>query len=223
MTEQPSLAVFCDFDGTVAVRDVGYHLFHHFSGGRNDELLPDWKAGRISSREILTREAAMVHATPEAILAHVDEYQLDAAFAAFETLCRANDVPVTVISEGLDIYIKRLLYRHGLEHVPVICNIGHLEAGGLRIEFPYVNRVCTSCGSCKGERIAEYRQRLGRRVTVVFVGDGYSDACAAAEADILFAKKDLEQYCLARNIRYNSYKTFADVARSLTELGHLCG
>jgi 2-hydroxy-3-keto-5-methylthiopentenyl-1-phosphate phosphatase len=221
MRRRVNLAVFCDFDGTIARRDVGYHLFHHFSGGQNDTLIPDWKAGKISSREILEREARMVQATPDEVLAFIDQFDIDPSFIPFERLCRSADIPVIVVSEGLDIYIRRILASHGLEQVPVICNMGHLEDNGIRIEFPHHNRTCRSCGSCKGERIAEYRELHGGSVTVVFAGDGYSDACAAREADIVFAKKDLKQYCQTYDIPYNAYSTFQDVTDQLVEQGYL--
>lgn len=221
MTTSGNLAVFCDFDGTISRRDVGYHMFHHFSDGRNDELVDDWKDGTMSNRDILLAEAEMVRATPGEFYAHVDTYDIDTTFVEFSSACHSRGIPVTIVSEGLDLYIKRILKRFDLDHIPVICNQGFLENGGMRIAFPHTNRHCVTCGSCKGERIAEIRQELGGDITAVFVGDGYSDACAAAEADVLFAKKDLERYCLSRNITYNAYRTFQDVTRLLIEQGHL--
>ena len=57
------LALFTDFDGTISKRDVGYSLFHHFSDGKNDLFLPDWKEGRMTTRECLLKEAELVTAT----------------------------------------------------------------------------------------------------------------------------------------------------------------
>jgi len=215
------LAVFCDFDGTVARRDVGYNLFHHFSGGRNDALLPDWKAGRMSTRDCLVKEAEMVHGSPDEILTFLDRFDLDSTFQPFVTRCRAQGVPVVIVSEGLDIYIRRVLDRYNLVDLPVISNLGFLEHGGLRIEFPHVNRHCPRCGSCKGERIEEYRQAYHPPCRVAFVGDGYSDACAARAADLLFAKDELQLYCEAEKIPYNAFVDFSDVAEVLIREGHL--
>ena len=214
-------AIFCDFDGTISQADIGYELFKHFSGGRSLSLIPDWKAGRISNREILEREAEMVHATAEEILAFIDRYEIDSTFVEFERLCRGNDIPVTVVSEGMDMYIRRLLGRNGLDNVSVICNVGILENDGIRMEFPHRNAKCTRCGSCKGERIQEFRRTAKNGTVMIFVGDGYSDACAAKEADIVFAKKDLVRYCQAENIAYNAYDTFRDVTDWLVRQRYL--
>ncbi|PWB71158.1 hypothetical protein C3F09_08190 [candidate division GN15 bacterium] len=212
--------VFCDFDGTISRRDVGYNLYHHFSGGRNDLLLPDWKAGRMSSRECLTREAEMVTAKTEEIMAFLDQFTIDPGFPEFESLCRRNGVEPIVVSDGLDFYIRHILSRNNLGHLHVLSNIGHLDGAGIRIEFPRTNRECRRCGNCKGEIIEEFRERAGEPVTTVFVGDGYSDVCATRAADLLFAKKDLARYCLEHGIAFTKFDTFFDVSRALIDLGH---
>jgi len=214
------MLVFCDFDGTISRRDVGYNLYHHFSGGRNDLLLPDWKAGRLSSRECLTREAEMVTASADEIMAFLDQFTIDPGFAEFESLCRKNGVEPVVLSDGLDFYIRHILTRYGLAHLQVISNIGHLDGSGLSIEFPRTNRACRRCGACKGEIIEEFRGRCGEPATTVFIGDGYSDICAAGAADLLFAKKDLKRYCLDHKVAYTKFDTFFDVSRALMGYGH---
>lgn len=220
MRKKP-LLIFCDFDGTVATTDIGYALFNHFSGGRNDELIPDWMAGRISTRECLLREAAMVHATPKEIHEFLDRFSLDPGFSRFVELCRRNRVDPIIVSEGLDFYIRYLLDRHGHSDLKFLSNVGRLVGDSISIEFPYVNRECRRCGSCKGERIAEYRAGVGSDCLVVFVGDGLSDACATREADVVFAKKDLEQYCLRENIRYTGFTDFFEVSTRMLEMDML--
>jgi len=213
------VAIFCDFDGTVSERDVGYHLFHHFSGGRNDALLPDWKAGRLSTRDCLRLEAEMVRAAPADILAFLEDYDLDPTFPRFVEFCRERGVPLVILSEGMDFYIKRLLGKHGLGGLTVFSNIGHFENGGLRIEFPYRTRTCEGCGNCKATRIAEYRAQVEGDCRTIFIGDGYSDACAAGEADEVFAKKDLQKYCDAEGIAYTAFTDFDDVISRLVRRG----
>lgn len=213
--------IFCDFDGTIARTDVGYRMFHHFSGGRNEELLPDWKAGIMSSREILRREAAMVQTKPGELDTFLDSMELDPGFVSFVILCEQSGLIPIVLSEGLDFYISRILERYSLGHLPIVANHGIVENNGISIEFPHLNKNCSGCGSCKGERIDEYRARSGEEVTVVFVGDGYSDACAAGRADLLLAKKDLAVYCRKNQIEYTPFDDFHDVSAVLVKRGLL--
>lgn len=215
-------AVFCDFDGTIASRDVGYNIFHHFSGGRTIELLPDWKAGRMSSRDILRREAEMAPVTEAELIAYLEGFTLDPGFPSFAERCRQEDIDLIVVSDGLDLYINHLLKKNNLSHLPLITNHGYFNGGRIEVEFPFVNHDCAKCGSCKGERIREYRQQHDGTTQVVFVGDGFSDACAVPETDLLFAKKDLERYCRMNNIDCITYQDFFDVAREMERRNILC-
>ncbi|HVP07421.1 MAG TPA: MtnX-like HAD-IB family phosphatase [Candidatus Acidoferrum sp.] len=213
--------VFCDFDGTISRRDVGYHLFHHFSHGENEKLIPDWVSGRLSSRDCLRQEAAMVHAGPDEIYAFLDTFEIDPGFKSFEEICRANGTELYVVSDGLDFYISYILGKNGLNHLPVKSNVGRLENDGITVSFPLDNQTCQRCGTCKGEIIERYRRASSIPCQIAFVGDGYSDACAVRAADLILAKKDLEQYCLKHNIAYNWYRDFFDVTRLLDERGFL--
>ncbi|RKX29537.1 MAG: hypothetical protein DRP47_01495 [Candidatus Zixiibacteriota bacterium] len=213
------VAVFCDFDGTIARRDVGYSIFHHFSNSRNDELLPDWKAGRLSSRDCLLKEAEMSPMTEEELFSFIDQFEFDSGFAPFVEKCQVVSIDLIIVSDGLDLYIDYLLKREGFEHLKLIVNHGYIDGNRLIIEFPHHNQICRKCGSCKGERIQEYRQQHEGNTNIIFVGDGYSDACATTEADVLFAKKDLERYCRMRNIKYQLYDDFFDVAEQMDSMG----
>ena len=213
--------VFCDFDGTIATRDVGYSLFKHFSNGENARLIPDWKAGTLSSRDCLRMEAAMVKASPAEVLQFLDQFEIDPGFAAFEQTCRDFGIELIVLSDGLDFYIRHILERFQFSHLEVRCNTGLLGDGGITVEFPNHPHSCPRCGTCKGEQIEAYREQAGEPCRVAFIGDGYSDACAARVADLLLAKKDLEQYCLKQKIAYTNYHDFFDVTRLLVEHGYL--
>lgn len=214
MSESDSV-IFCDFDGTLARRDVGYHMYHHFTNGRCDELIPDWKAGRLSTRECLLKESEWFRGTTDDVFRFLDTFELNPGFDELLRYAAHSDIAVTIISDGLDLYIHYLLKRHGISGLNILCNHGRIEGDRLIIEFPYADPHNTGGGVCKGDRIAEHRHQQKRPVSVIFVGDGLSDIDALAETDILFAKKDLAQYCDQRNIPYTAFDTFKDVTREL--------
>lgn len=205
------LAVFSDFDGTISTKDVGYSVFHHFSNGRNDEILPDWISGKMTTRDCLIAEAKMVNASSQELYDFVDKIDIDPTFPGFVKLCDSNNIPLLILSDGLDFYIKHLLDKNNLSHLNFVTNRAILENNKIRIEFPHDNTECKSCGICKGEIINRFRQKQNGEYKIVYIGDGYSDACAAKEADILFAKKDLVNYCMKNNIDYLLYENFSHV------------
>ncbi|KAA3634760.1 MAG: hypothetical protein DWP97_06370 [Calditrichaeota bacterium] len=212
------LAVFSDFDGTISKRDVGYSLFHHFSGGKNDALLPDWKSGKMSTRDCLLAEAAMVDAPADEILAFIDKIGIDDYFDEFAFICNRDNIPLTIVSDGLDFYIRHLLTKSGHDNLTFMANKSELVNNTVRITFDHENESCERCGICKGEVIQKFRNLQTEETKVIFIGDGYSDVCAAKEADILFAKKDLKIFCDEKKIDYFTYKTFDDIIIKLNEM-----
>jgi 2-hydroxy-3-keto-5-methylthiopentenyl-1-phosphate phosphatase len=51
---------------------------------------------------------------------------------------------------------------------------------------------------------------------VVYVGDGYSDRCAALAADRVFARAGLARYLEEQGVAFEPFETFFDVAAALT-------
>ena len=206
--------IFCDFDGTIARRDVGYHLMTHFSTQDNSDLQELWNSRKIGARECLKIEASRIDATKEEMIAYADQFDLDEHFPEFVRRARERSNKIIVLSDGLDYYIQRLLTKHGFGDLETYANRGVFDGRKLIVEFPY-NSGCGVCGSCKGARIREIVRRENFSGETVFVGDGYSDLCAIGETNLLFAKSDLRRYCEAENIAHTPFETFADVARAL--------
>jgi 2-hydroxy-3-keto-5-methylthiopentenyl-1-phosphate phosphatase len=69
-----------------------------------------------------------------------------------------------------------------------------------------------SCGTC-GEPCK--RADLPTNGEVVYVGDGYSDRCAAQAADRIFARDSLAHYLDEQGVSYEPFRDLHDVARSL--------
>jgi 2,3-diketo-5-methylthio-1-phosphopentane phosphatase len=215
------IAVFCDFDGTIVRRDVGNALFHHFTEGKCDKLIPAWKSGQISSRECLLREAEMVSASPDEIYTYLDQFEIDPTFFTLVDVCNRDNVPLIIVSDGLDMYIRHILKRNELSRLPVFSNKGILTGRGIKIEFPFSSQTCARCGNCKGERIRAYRQDQEVETKVVFIGDGLSDTCGAHESNLVFAKKDLLLYCEQHQMCYNAFDNFDDILSVLRKQGDL--
>jgi len=200
--------VFCDFDGTVAVNDVGNLLFRTFTDGSWRESVERWIRGEISSRTCLEAECALVRATEEELDRFARAQEIDPHFPAFVQQCRENDIPVTILSDGLDFYIERILAKYNLSDVPFFSNHLVLDHGKLTPEFPYFDEGCGKCGNCKIFHIMQAKQPDEH---VVYIGDGYSDRWAAEKADSVFAKKDLMKCCREQGIACYEYSDFGDV------------
>ena len=110
-------------------------------------------------------------------------------------LCGAYDLPITIVSDGLDRIATAMVARAGLK-IPVFAN--HLEwLGGRRwrLGFPHTRTDCrATAGHCKCATITAASAALH-----VMIGDGRSDFCAAAGADLVIAKDSLAAHC-ARSV-----------------------
>jgi 2,3-diketo-5-methylthio-1-phosphopentane phosphatase len=203
----------CDFDGTIAPRDIGAEFVRRFAQGGVAEraaLLASWTAGSIGSRELTEGECAWVRVSGAEAEAFVEEFTIDPSFAPFARWALAAGAEVQVVSDGFEFYIDRLLARAGLAGLPVTSNRLRFDGGRVRPEFPNAGLGCGRCGNCKSVPARAARARGAR---VVLVGDGYSDRCAAELADHVLARGALAEWCAARGIAVRTFASFADVER----------
>ncbi|MDH7514834.1 MAG: MtnX-like HAD-IB family phosphatase [Bacteroidota bacterium] len=213
----PTVRIFCDFDGTVIDEDVGDAFFSAFVGPTWEEDNRAYREGRRGARETFERYTSrMMGLTAERIHAWLRTYRVHSSFPPFVHAMQMRKFPVEIVSDGLDAYILPLLAEVGVS-VPVIAN--HLlirEDGTCRVLSPYADETCTVCGTCKRNHIMV---SSGEHDTIVLVGDGISDFCAAEIADVVFARSELEKFCRQRNITFRRYFTFDDI---LSEMEKLC-
>ena len=209
--------IFCDFDGTITPADVGNRLFRTYAPGQAEDIVEDYRTGRINARECLQRECAAAGSlTREMIEAFADQWPVDPFVHEFFAFCRARNMPVTVLSDGLDCYVNHILRREGLEDIPAFANraVFHPD-GGVAPEFPYRDEHCDHCGNCKRNHLVTMS---GDDDVVVYIGDGLSDRCPVRYADVVFAKGSLIAHCQAENISYFEFRTFADVRLRMEQL-----
>ncbi len=210
------IKIFVDFDGTISLTDVGDALFQKYADADWDKVVQDWKDGKISSREVFTIGCESTHISREELFRFSDAIEIDPFFKPFFNYCRQKNYPVTVLSDGLDLYIKRILNKEGLGEIEVIANeLTFIGENKMHAIFPYYEKGCLVCGNCKGYQIRERREN---GELIVYVGDGYSDRCAVPEADVLFAKDDLKSYCLENGIDFHNFNSFKDVLEEIKKI-----
>ncbi len=205
-------AVLTDFDGTVTRTDVAEDLLRAFASPEWWAIEEEHRARKIGTRETMVRQFALVRAEQAEMLRFVDAHvQLDETFPPFVSACRRRGIPVEIVSEGLDFYLRHLLKKWGIE-VPVRTNATTIVDGRVRITYPFADPTCNLCGTCKLRRLFELRVAGFK---VAYVGDGHSDLCPAVEADVVFAKKELADLCEEEAIDFIPFETCADVQREL--------
>jgi 2-hydroxy-3-keto-5-methylthiopentenyl-1-phosphate phosphatase len=213
---QQNFQIFSDFDGTIALNDVGDSVFTTFGGPRWVVPVQEWKDGKISSKECLRLECSLTTVSKQELEKFSDQQKIDPYFTDFVAYCREHNYPFIVLSDGLSFYIKRILENYGFHDLEVRANeVIFLDKNKIKPEFPYYGKGCSTCGNCKGYHLRHLRQD---GATSVYIGDGLSDRCGVHESDIVFAKDDLKRYCQENDIKFYEFNNFNDVLVKFKQL-----
>jgi 2,3-diketo-5-methylthio-1-phosphopentane phosphatase len=212
------IRVFCDFDGTITKRDVGDALFERFGGSICANIIKDYRDEKISAVECYRRESeACGEVHREELHRFLTEQEIDKSFQEFVVFCQEQQFVLTIVSDGMEYYIRKILEQHHLDVLYFANTLELLPIEGsskvrLLLSFPYTNEVCDRCACCKRNLLLT--QSADDDITV-YIGEGYSDRCPARYADMIFAKDELLQYCQQQHIPYYQYRTFHDISEQL--------
>jgi HAD superfamily phosphoserine phosphatase-like hydrolase len=160
-------------------------------------------------------QIAMIGGSTADLDALLDTVELDQGFVAFVAWCGEQGLPVSIVSDGVDHFIARILARHRLAHLPVVANRLVGQAGAWALEQPWARAGCAAgAGVCKCAAVGAWSDEPPADL-IVYVGDGRSDFCVSARADLLLAKGALASYAAARAQAFIPFETFDDVARAV--------
>jgi 2-hydroxy-3-keto-5-methylthiopentenyl-1-phosphate phosphatase len=211
-----AMRVICDFDGTITRQDSTDLVLEALAAPDWRRLQDEWLAGRLSGAECMRGQVALIGGSDAELDAVLDQVQMDPGFSGFVDWCEARGVALSVVSDGVDYFIGRILARHGLQRLSRVANRLAGAPGARRLEQPWLRPDCAAgSGVCK---CAAVLADLPAGGTSIFVGDGRSDYCIADRADILFAKGALADRASDRNQAYLPFETFDDVRRTLAVL-----
>ncbi|GGE04481.1 2,3-diketo-5-methylthio-1-phosphopentane phosphatase [Aureimonas endophytica] len=212
--------ILCDFDGTVSRTDVTDHLLERLALPGWEDLERLWKAGAIGSRECMARQVGLIEASRPALDAALDAVEIDPGFPAFLAATARLGIRLTIVSDGIDYAIRRVLARHGLRGLDIVAN--RLVAEGerrYRLESPHADAGCRAAsGTCK----CAVAIRASARPTVL-IGDGRSDFCASAAVDLVLAKEALAAHCARTGRRHLVFGDFAELTGLLPVAMRLLG
>jgi len=201
-----------DFDGTVTEMDLLDTIARDFGDPVVYQEVDDGlDGGTMPLREVITREFEPVKAPlEEAGQWELDNVRVRDGFRDFVDHAREHGWRVVIVSSGFHELIEPILEREGVE-VELHANRVDPCTDGWRVEWRY-DSSCESCGeSCKRSIV----QELAGDDELVYIGDGYSDRCAAEASDKVFATRGLAEYLDKRGIPYERFNDFHDVVRGL--------
>lgn len=208
------IKIFCDFDGTITVKDLGDEIFKVF--GQLEPYHTLLVDGEINIKEYWNLVVPTIKGIKESDIEKLaNESDIDPYFEKFIRICFEMDYSVTIVSDGYSSYIKPILSRLNLDSIPFYSNsIDFTETP--KPKFNGASESC-NCMSASCKRNVVLNQSCDDEI-IVFIGDGYSDFCAAEHSDVIFAKKNLASYCTKNRIPFYNYKTFFEIIQIFDKL-----
>ena len=206
--------VFCDFDGTITSVDATDAVLEAFAMPAWREWEQRWVRGQITSQECLARQTELIRADRDTLIEFAENLPIDEGFLALDRRCREQGVPLTIVSDGIDLLVEAVLRRHGLLHLSVFSN--HLrwdDNGRPALSFPFAEKTCESgAGTCKCSLTRPADPQSARPA---YIGDGRSDQCVSGKIQTVFAKGSLHDWCKRTGITCIPFETLTEVAERL--------
>jgi 2-hydroxy-3-keto-5-methylthiopentenyl-1-phosphate phosphatase len=202
-----------DFDGTITQEDVLDEIARTFG---DDEVYREvdeaLDRNGITLHEVLRREFEPVRAPLGEVLQWVHaNASIRPGFRELVELAGARGWRVVVVSSGFRQLIEPMLERAGIQGLELVSNEVDPDPEGWRITFFDESR-CEVCGeACKRTTV----RSMVDGGEVVYVGDGYSDRCAAEDADLVFARRGLAAYLTERGVPFEPFDDFFQIAKKL--------
>jgi 2-hydroxy-3-keto-5-methylthiopentenyl-1-phosphate phosphatase len=212
-----SLAVLCDFDGTIAMVDTAEYILKRFAVGNWKALDRLFERGEITLEECLRRQFRLVHVSEEQMLDALEGVMsLRPQFDRLVQYCKSNSTSLTIVSAGLDFVIEHYLKLNGWSESVAVCVAkARVTANGVEFEFPPLH----------DETSANFKQDLARKhkrqgETVIYIGDGSGDFYAAKEADRVFAVQGskLAKLCQMHRVSFKPITDFQEVINGIQDI-----
>jgi 2-hydroxy-3-keto-5-methylthiopentenyl-1-phosphate phosphatase len=189
----------------VTVQDGLVLVLREFGDARLLEELEPRVGVDLTLHEEIALEFASVRAPLEEVVAWVAEHVR--VRPGFRELAEAHRP--TILSSGFCELIEPVLEREGVSGLAVLANRLDARPEGWRVLWRD-EAQCAECGEpCKRGALPGD--------DVVYVGDGYSDRCAALSARRVFARDGLAAHLDRLGSPYEPFDDLRDVAHALDE------
>ena len=227
LVTNPKFIFFTDFDGTITTADSNDFLTDNHGFGverrrqQNIDVLEGKMHFRDSFRDMMDSIKVPFDQCIEILKKNI---KLDPGFREFYDWARQNNIPIVILSGGMEPIIRALLdtYFGSDWDIQIVSNDVRPregkninEEGGWRIEF----HDDSIHGHDKSLEIRKYSS-LPNRPTMFYAGDGVSDLSAAKETDLLFAKadKDLVTYCENEKVPFVTFRDWTTITQTCKDI-----
>lgn len=211
--------IFCDFDGTITNNDNIVKIMEHFGPIEAKHIKDDILTQTISIQEGVKKLFSLLPTSKKAeiITFVLNSAEIREGFSAFVSYTQDNDIPLYIVSGGIDFFLEPVLEPYG-PFTAVFCNHASFAGRTIDIQYPHqCDELCSSqgCGCCKPTII---RKHSSPEYFNIVIGDSITDFEAAKMADAVLARDFLIEKCEEKGIAYTPFTNFYDCIDYLDEL-----
>lgn len=206
--------IFCDFDGTITMKDNIISIMDKFAPLGWEKIKDDILAQRVSIQQGVKELFALLSSSQkEQIVSFVlEDAEIREGFGEFVQYTREKKIPLYIVSGGIDFFVHPMIEPFG-PFDQVYCNESDFSGEHINILYPHqcdVHCASQGCGCCKPTII---RNKTTEQQTSIVIGDSITDLEAAKLADIVIARDFLIEKCVELNIPYSPFTNFHDCIR----------
>lgn len=212
------MAIFCDFDGTFSVEDVGSTLARTYLPERRSSLWEKFSRGELDPWHYTVELLEGFDFSENETEAFLETISLDPGAFDLVRWCGLQKIPFRILSDGFDKNLdriqrqKNISFEYDANHLEYEKDRWHISAG-------HPNAAC-GCGTgvCKKGRIQEFVKK-NPGVHTVHIGNGrVSDLCASLFVDYVFAKETLAEELERQDRRFFEFNDLREVISILETL-----
>jgi 2,3-diketo-5-methylthio-1-phosphopentane phosphatase len=209
----PRAAIVVDFDGTVTERDTLELIISRFGDPEVRRAVEAELGATLTLGEVIAQQYGTLSAPLHEVSAWVVATStFRPGFHDLVRLAEQRGWPLSIVSSGVRELIEPLLGREGLSHLRLISSSLVGDPPPWVVALSPEPR-CEACGeACKRRTVT----RLAAGAPVVYIGDGFSDGCAAQVADRVFARRRLASYLDELGLEYEPFDDFAPIVERLS-------
>lgn len=202
--------VFCDFDGTITVDETFVAMITKFAPAAADRLLPEIYAQRVTLRDGVRQ---MLESIPSSsypqIIGFMRSQPIRAGFSEFLDFLKTAQIPIVVISGGLQIMVETTL-------APYLDRITAIQAIEVDTTGTYLQ---ASSRYEDGKELVAKAQIMAKYHAdeTIAIGDSITDWNMALAADLVFARSPLTEYLESQNKPYFAWDDFLDIRELLSQ------
>jgi len=209
------MLIQCDFDGTIITSNLGVLFREEFAQGDWKSIETAYAQHRITVEECNRWQYRLIREPIEKLKDFACQHiEVRPGFSTFVDYCRQNDIPLVIVSNGLDFYIQTVLALIGMSHLELHCGYGVYSGNGITVSYedPEGNPLDSGFKT----RYLDWLRK--RDSTIVYLGDGYSDIAPASRADHVLATGTLPDMLKAASISATPFGDFYEVVREVQRL-----